>query len=176
VSVMRFARPLRTDVRQMVSLTRHQARAALLLLAFTTGCGGRAVRPDVAAATVAGGDTRSPGAASAPVAPLDSIRSIPVARSQPATVRISIRERFGNSLHGPPMYIVNGHTLGRRDDGTIDRDAAQRALARLDPRTISSIQVLKGGEAVQRFGPAAADGVALIELVPHAPRAKDGNP
>jgi hypothetical protein len=74
------------------------------------------------------------------------------------------------------MYIVNGHTLGRRDDGTIDRDAAQRALARLDPRTISSIQVLKGDEAVQRFGPAAADGVALIELVPHAPRAKDGNP
>jgi len=70
----------------------------------------------------------------------------------------------------------NGRTLGRRDDGTIDPSAAQRVLGRIDPRTIASIQVFKGESAVGRFVPAASDGVVLIELVPHAWRAREGNP
>jgi hypothetical protein len=74
------------------------------------------------------------------------------------------------------MYIVSGVVLGRRDDGTIDHAAAQRALGRLDPRSITAIQVLKGDSAVQRFGPVASDGVVLIDLLSHAQRARTGNP
>jgi outer membrane receptor protein involved in Fe transport len=74
------------------------------------------------------------------------------------------------------MYVVDGVILGRRDDGTIDPEAAGRALARIDPHTIASIQVLKGESAVRRFGPAASDGVILFDMISHAWRAKAGDP
>ena len=149
------------------------APALLLLVLVASGCAHRVKSKGLPR----GVDT---GSTSASETSVDSVRAIPipVASAKPTTGTITIRERFGtaDTLHGPPMYIVDGRTLGRRDDGTIDRSAAQRALGRIDPRTIASIQVFKGASAVGRFGPAASDGVVLIELVPHAWRAREGNP
>ena len=70
-----------------------------------------------------------------------------------------------DSLRPPPLYVVDGVILGRRADGTVDRDAAQRALQHLDPTSISSIEVLRGESAISRFGPAARDGAALFTTV-----------
>lgn len=109
----------------------------------------------------------------------DSVRVVPVrVSSVPARGPITIRFRplTADTSRGPAMYIVGGRTLGRRGDGSIDRDAARRELTRVDPRTISSIQVLRGESAVQRYGPAASDGVVLIEVITHAQRAKTGDP
>ena len=150
------------------------APALLLLVLVASGCAHRVKSKGLPR----GVDT---GSTSAMETGVDSVRAIPipvVAPSSPSGGTITIRERpvTADPLHGPPMYIVDGRTLGRRDDGTIDRSAAQRALGWIDPRTIASIQVFKGESAVGRFGPAASDGVVLIELVPHAWRAREGNP
>jgi hypothetical protein len=56
--------------------------------------------------------------------------------------------------------------LGRRRDGTIDRQAARRALQMVDPKRISSIEVLKGVKAMERFGPSGENGAALIRMTP----------
>lgn len=145
----------------------------LLPVLILSGCA-RRTKPDTSPRTVL------TGPAPAKTTAIDSVRAapIPVASSAPARgpITLHLSPVTADTVHGPPMWIVDGQTLGLRDDGTIDRDAARRALARIDPRTISSIQVLKGDVAVRRFGPGAAEGVALIELVTHASRARAGDP
>jgi hypothetical protein len=111
---------------------------------------------------------------------MDSVSSVPLpvasSKSGRGAVTVRLRPVTADTSHGPPMFIVDGHALGLREDGTIDHSAAQHALSRIDPRSIASIQVLKGVAAVERYGLAASNGVALIELIPHASRAHAGSP
>ena len=112
-------------------------------------------------------------------AAVDSVRVLGIRPSSvPARGPITIRLRpvTADTSHGPSMFIVDGRTLGLRDDGSIDRVAARRELAQLDPRTISAIQLLKGDSAIRRYGPAGTGGVAIIDIVTHAQRAKTGDP
>jgi len=80
---------------------------------------------------------------------------------------VFIHERPVNfdSLRAPPLWVVDGVLLGRRRDGTIDHAAAQEALKTLDVKLISSIEVIKGEPASERFGPGASDGAVLITMV-----------
>jgi len=79
-----------------------------------------------------------------------------------------------DSLRPPPLYVVDDVVLGRRSDGTVDHVAAARSLQQLDPKRITSIEVIK--EASNRFGPDGVNGVVIFTLkkdtspsVPKAP-------
>jgi hypothetical protein len=94
----------------------------------------------------------------------------PVAPSQTATstgkpVRIVICQPGGRTNH-PALWVLDGVKLGLRPDGTVDHEAAQRALSKLDPNRIESIQVLKGEAAIARFGPGAHQGAVLFVTRP----------
>lgn len=59
---------------------------------------------------------------------------------------------------GDVLYVIDGHKLPRSErDSTVP--AAVRALA---PDDIVSIQVLKGSEARERYGPDGENGVVVI--------------
>jgi hypothetical protein len=66
----------------------------------------------------------------------------------------------------PSLWVVNGTPLGLRADGSIDQDAAKRALSKVSCRQVVSIEVLKGAEATTRFGPHVPDGVVLLVTTP----------
>ena len=84
-------------------------------------------------------------------------------------VRVVICQRSGPTDH-PALLVVDGVRLGLRPDGTIDHEAAGRALSKLDPNRIESIEVLKGEAAVARFGPGAHAGAVLISTRPDSSR------
>src|SRR5215204_1600622 len=87
---------------------------------------------------------------------MDSVSALPLAPSLRASTRTGVTVTFHegparlDSLRAPPLYVVDGEILGRRRDGTIDRAAAQDALITLDPKLISSIEVIKGEPAIER--------------------------
>jgi hypothetical protein len=93
---------------------------------------------------------------------VDSIAASPspVSTSAPAQLRI----RCGNtiSLDHPPLYVLDGVPLGLRPDSTIDHEAAAKALAGVDPKSIVSISVLKEIDETAHYGPGAHAGVVLI--------------
>ena len=142
-----------------------------LLVIVTSGCSRQTQTEALPRVVLTSSGSRPPT--------LDSVKVVPVRTSSvPARGPITIRFRplTADTSRRPSMFIVDGRTLGRRADGSVDRDAAQRELARLDPRTISSIEVLKGESAISRYGPGASDGVVLIDSVTRAQRARTGNP
>ena len=73
---------------------------------------------------------------------------------------------MADSVSHPPLYVIDGIIFGLRPDGTVDHDAARRALGTIDPTQIESIQVLKDSLAVARFGPGAHNGAAIITTRP----------
>jgi hypothetical protein len=111
-----------------------------------------------------------PPVASSEVAPVNTamtrVSRIPIGVRDSVPLRgpVFIREGWASvhTLRAEPLYVVDGAVLGRRHDGTIDRQAGQRALQVLDPRRIVSIEVLKDIQAVQRFGPSGSNGAVLI--------------
>jgi hypothetical protein len=62
--------------------------------------------------------------------------------------------------------VVNGVPLGRRPDGTVDHEAAQRLLQRVSCKDIVSIHFVKAEQALMRFGPGANRGAMLIATAP----------
>ena len=62
--------------------------------------------------------------------------------------------------------MVNGVTLGRRSDGTVDHAAAQRLLQRVDPGRLVSIEIVKPEQASKRFGADASHGAILFVTAP----------
>jgi hypothetical protein len=113
---------------------------------------------------------------------MDSVTALPLAPSLRAStltgVTVTLREGPGklDSLRAPPLYVVDGVILGRRRDGTIDRAAAQDALKTLDPKLISSIEVIKGEPAIERFGRGASGGAVLITMVRPAATQEERRP
>ena len=166
--------PFRTFIgcRAFHAVTRRRWRVAVPVLhgIVVSGCAPQATSE----ALVFTGPTQPTATA------VDSVRAVPLAVAASAAptrgpITIHLRPVTVDSRRGPPMYVVDGVVLGRRDDGTIDHEAAGRALAKLDPRTITAIQVLKGESAVQRFGTSASDGVVLFDIASRASRAKAGD-
>jgi hypothetical protein len=90
------------------------------------------------------------------------------------TVRVVICFRAKPTAH-PPLYVVDGAVLGLRPDGTVDHDAAGRALGTIDPNQIVSIQMLKDSIAIARFGPGAHAGAAIIETYRSTGAGKDSS-
>ena len=125
----------------------------------------RALRVAVASTSVASWlaaqDAPAPGI-SAPV----PLKRPPVALPQTSAptgkpVRIVICQRSGPTDH-PPLWVLDGVRLGLRPDGTVDHEAAQRLLSKLNPNEVVSIEILKSVEATARFGPGAHQGAVLI--------------
>ena len=103
-----------------------------------------------------------------------SLKRPPVALPQTPTptgksVHIVICQRSGPTDH-PALFVLDGVKLGLHSDGTVDHEAAQRVLSKLDPNRIESIEVLKGPDAIARFGPGAHAGAVLIQTRPDSSR------
>jgi hypothetical protein len=92
------------------------------------------------------------------------VRASPIAvASTPAPKPFRLRHCYDVIPGGlPALLFVDGKALGRRADGTIDDVAAAHSLRMVDPLSIVSIQVVKGNEAVERYGPAARGGAVLF--------------
>jgi len=97
----------------------------------------------------------------------------PAPREKP--VRLAFCQPSGATDH-PSLWVLDGVRLGLRPDGTVDHEVACRLLSQLDPKQIASIQVLRGAEAVARFGPGAHEAAVLIKTrLPDSSR-KDPSP
>lgn len=77
-------------------------------------------------------------------------------------IRVVICQPSLRNLDHPPLYVVDGVPLGLRPDSTVDHEAAAKALALIDVKSIVFIQILKDATAVARFGPGAHAGVVLV--------------
>ena len=140
------------------ALNRRRPLGAVLFASAAWGC--------VHAETVTGSAPRlTPTADTLGVrVTINRVSSVPIAaasRSLPQSVTI----RFGphvDAIRPPALFIVDGEVMGRRADGSIDHGEAERRLRTLDPHRIESIEIVKGADAVRRFGPSARDGTVLI--------------
>ena len=131
---------------------------ALLLAVLAAGCSRPQTSTGIAPRLTPTSDTLGIRSTMAPV------RAIPIAvasaaASKPFRLRHSYDVTPGRAS---ALLLVNGRALGRRRDGTIDHVAAGQSLRMVDPRSIVSIQIVKGDEALGRYGPAARGGAVLI--------------
>ena len=101
---------------------------------------------------------------------MNPVSSIPLsASSAPKPVRI----RFGphvNSTRPSALFVVDGKVIGQRSDGSIDHMAAGQWLRTVDPRRIVSIEIVKGADAVRRFGPNARNDAVLFSTAADSSR------
>ena len=100
---------------------------------------------------------------------MESVVAPPVVRGSaavPGRVTIRLRPVTADPLRLPALLVVDGVILGRRADGTVDMDAAQRALRSVDANLISSIETVKREPAMERFGSGPFEGALLITTRP----------
>ncbi|MFK5957457.1 MAG: energy transducer TonB, partial [Lutibacter sp.] len=57
----------------------------------------------------------------------------------------------GNTKN-PPLYILNGKEISKED------------MIQIDPKSIKSLNVLKGGKAIKKYGQKGKDGVIEISI------------
>jgi hypothetical protein len=139
---------VRLDMRFALGSTAHLRCSLLLILSASTGCAHAVPLPPLSStASVLQKSARADTVVVRPVPP----------RAMVPPARIRIRCANTISADHPPLYVIDGVPIGLRSDGTIDR-----ALGRIDPRSIVFIQVLKDATAVTRFGPGAHQGVVII--------------
>jgi hypothetical protein len=100
-------------------------------------------------------------------AKLDSIKPLPwrVSPASGGVVRVVICQSNLRSRDHPPIWVLDGVVLGLRADGTIDHDAAGKAMREVDVKSITFIQILEDATAIARFGPGAHQGVVLVETL-----------
>ncbi len=101
-----------------------------------------------------------------------------VSTSVPLMVPIRWRHSYaGATVPLPPMLmLIDGVPLGLRPDSTVDHDAAKRLMQRIRCKDVVSIQVVRGEQAVRRFGRVADPGVIMVVTASHTWRAEAGNP
>jgi hypothetical protein len=164
---------IRNSTSEQSPLARRQSPLALVLMAIVmSGCAGAEAPTWIAPRLTPSSDTLGVRSTMAPVAtvPVGSLSS-----SAPKSFRF--RHRYDQTVGWPSaLFLVNGKAVGRRSDGTVDSAATLRWLQSVDARQIVSIEVVKGDEAIKRFGPDARGGAVLINTMADTSRAWNWKP
>jgi hypothetical protein len=148
---------------------------ALLPLTFGAGCGRSLIFTAIAPRVTPSSDTLGVRSAMTPVKTLPVLldsETVP----RPRTIRWR-HSYAGATIPLPPMLmLIDGIPLGLRSDSSVDHTAAKRLMQQIRCKDFVSIKVVKGEEALRRFGRAADAGVILITTASHTWRAAAGNP
>ena len=146
--------------------------ATLMLALVTSGCAeaptSRAGSPRITPAS----ETSRVSSAMAPVT------TAPVGERAMSGQKVVFRWRhsYAGPTMPPMLMSIDGVPLGLRPDSSVDYVAARVLLQQIRPTDIVSITVLKGEEALRRFGRAADSGVIMITTASGTWRARGGNP
>ena len=158
------------------AVTRRGTRvgAALLLATVGSGCSLHAQVARIEPGLTPSSHVQAVRTTMAPVTSMPE-RFAPVS---PPRVTLRWRHSYeGSGTPLPPMLmLIDGVPLGVRPDSSVDHAAAKRLLQQIRCRDVVSIQVVKGKEALRRFGRAADPGAILITTASHTWRAQAGNP
>ena len=100
----------------------------------------------------------------------------------PLSVLVILSGCDGKPLTGPDVQRAVAQAKGARlnfDSGPVIlvdgvRVTSEEALQKLDPKTIESVEILKGGVATQTYGPEHTTGLIIIKtkrpVAPNPPR------